>query len=268
MTQDFPPLELWTLPDGRVTALGNHVPPVRTVRIMRSLPDIPDSELREFDLRQNPHFPVKIKNQGSYGACNGHAAATSLEIARFFAGMPHVPLSSWLIYADLCRGYDRGSIIADALKHLKATGTCEESLVPHGTINPSRIGTQAREDAKRFRIEIGYEINSHRDMVIATHLRIPCNYSVPVNSSFDKLDSDGVPGNRAGIHNHAVCGGLGIKKSAKHGWIVLTANSWGQSWGDKGFFWAAEKTVAGSYPDAYAVSAVEYDPQDQPPVIA
>lgn len=262
------PLERWTLPNGLVTHLGNHVPEVRTVRIMRSLPDIPDSELREFDLRTNPHFPIRIKNQGNYGACNGHAAATSLEIAQWLSGAGYVPMSPWFVYAILCNGYDRGSIIADALKLLRDKGTCPESLVPHGTINPNRLSAEAKAQAARYRIEIGYEINSHRDMVIATHLRLPCNYSVPVNGNFNTLDSDGVPGNRSGIHNHAVCGGLGLKKTAKYGWVVLTANSWGQTWGQNGFFWAAEKTVAGSYPDAYCVTAIESDPNEPLPVIA
>jgi len=263
-----PSLDRWTLPDGSLTKLGNHVPEVRTVRVLGSLPDIPDSELREFDLRQNPYFPVKVKNQGSTGSCNGHAAATSLEICRFLAGDQHYALSPFFVYAILCRGIDRGSIISDALTLLKNQGTCPEEMVAYGTINPSRISAEAKTEAKRFRIEIGYEINSHRDLVIATHLRIPTNYSVPVNGNFNTLDADGVPGNRAGIHNHAVCGGLGLKKTAKYGWVVLTQNSWGTSWGDKGYYWAAEKTVAGSYPDAYGVVAVELDPNENPPVIA
>lgn len=257
----------WDIPGG-VTRLGCIAPEVRTYRVMAKLPDIPDSELREFDLRQNPYFPVKVKNQGNKGACNGHAAASSGEIARFLAGLGYVPLSAWLIYADLCRGIDRGSVIADALQHLEQKGTCEESLVPYGTIQPGQISATARENAKRFRIEIGFEINSHRDLVIATHLRMPSNFSVPVNSNFNTLDADGVPGNRSGAHNHAVCGGLGLRKSAKYGWTVLTQNSWGQQWGDKGYFFAAEKTVQGSYPDAYAVSAVIYDPEDDAVITA
>jgi hypothetical protein len=263
------PLDAWRLPDGTVTFLGNHVPSQRTLRIMRALPDIPDSELREFDLRTSKHFTIKVKNQSNTGSCNGHAAATSLEIANFFAGAQYTPLSPFFIYAILCNGYDQGSIIADALKLLKETGTCPELLVPHGTINPRKLSTEAKAAAKRFRIEIGYEINSHRDLVVATHLRLPSNFSLPVNSGFDNLDADGVPGNRAGIHNHAVCGGLGLKKTQKHGWVVLAQNSWGTNWGDKGFFWAAEKTVAGLYPDAYCVSAIEYDPTDNlPPILA
>lgn len=260
-------LELWNLPGGTV-GLGCIVPETRTVRLVTKLPDIPDSELKQFDMRANPYYPIKIKNQGNRGACNGHAAATSDELARFLAGLQYVPLSAWMIYADLCRGVDRGSIIADALVHLRDKGTCEEPLVPYSTIAPGKISAEARENAKRYRVEIGFEINSHRDLVVATHLRMPSNFSVPVNSNFNTLDSDGVPGNRAGIHNHAVAGGFGLKYSQKHGWLVLTANSWGTSWGDRGYFWAAEKTVQGSYPDAYAVSAVEYDPEDPLPVAA
>lgn len=222
-----------------------------------------------------PVYNLEVEGDNSYVAegvgvhnCNGHAAATSLELARFFAGESYVTLSPFFIYSILCGGVDRGSIISEALTLLRDRGTCPDELVPHGTINPNKLSTTAKTEAKRFRVEIGYKINSHRDMVVATHLRIPLNYSVAVNSNFNTLDSDGVPGNRAGSHNHAVSGGMGLKKTAKYGWVVLTANSWNTNWGDRGFFWAAEKTIAGSYSDAYGVVAVEFDPNDPPPSLA
>ena len=223
-----------------------------------------------------PVYNLEVEGDNSYVAegvgvhnCNGHAAATSLEIANYLAGALYTPLSPFFIYAILCRGYDQGSNIADALKLLQTTGTCPEPLVPAGTINPNRLSAEAKAAASRFRIEIGYEINSHRDLVIATHLRMPSNFSVPVNSNFDSLDSDGVPQNRPGVHNHAVTGGLGLKKTQKHGWVVLARNSWGTQWGLRGDFYAAERTVQGSYPDAYTIAAIEYDPSDLlPPLLA
>ena len=142
-------LDKWVLPNGQIVSLGNTEPPVDLILPVRGvLPDVPEHKWQEFDLRKDTSYPVKIKNQGSYGACNGHAAASSLEDARYIAGLGYVPLSAWLVYADLCNGVDRGSSIAEALTLLQKSGTCDDALVPHGVINPRRIDAGARENAK------------------------------------------------------------------------------------------------------------------------
>jgi hypothetical protein len=258
----------WVLPDGTLVGLGNHEPPDDVVvRVSGQLPDIPKSEWREFDLRTDSTYKVKVKDQGQYGACNGHAAATSLEIARYIAGMEHVDLSAWLVYADLCNGRDVGSNISQALLHLESKGTCEDTLVKHGTINPRNIQQAARDNAKRYKIEIGYRINNFNDMCVAAQLRMPFNYSVPVNGNFNTLDRNGVPGNRSGWHNHAVTGGLYMKKLSDGTWIVGSQNSWTERWGNRGYFSAAERTVEGRGFDAYSVTAVTVDPQNLPPKV-
>lgn len=257
----------WFLPDGTETQLGNQLPPADLVLPVRgTLPDIPESEWRPFDFRDDPRYPVKLKKQGQYGACNGHAAASGEEDSRYIAGLPHVDLSAWLPYADMCRGYDRGSSIAEALVHLTNDGTCEERFVPWGTINPARISAEARENAKRYRVEIGYRITSFREMCIACQLRMPVNFSVPVNSSFNSLDAEGRPQNRAGWHNHAVQAGFAMAKTRDGGWKVGMRNSWGEEWGAKGFCWIDERNLQGSGFDAYCLQAVESDPQRMPPV--
>jgi len=261
-------LEQWVLPDGTATALGNHRPPEEfSFPVRAGLPDLPESQWREFDLRANSDYPVKIKNQGSFGACNGHAAASAAEDARYVAGLDYVPLSPWMIYADLCNGFERGSIIAEALTHCERKGTCNDSLVPHGTINPRKISSEARENAKRFKIEIGYRISDFREMCIACQLRMPINFSVPVNAGFNMLDAEGVPRNRAGWHNHAVQAGFAMKRG-KNGWLIGMRNSWGEQWGINGYCWVSAATVKGSGFDAYAILATEYDPQQAPPPIA
>lgn len=261
-------LESWFLPDGTETFLGNHAPqPDTLIPVRGNLPDIPESEWREFDLRTDPDYPVKIKDQGRYGACNGHAAASSLEIARYIAGLKHTDLSAWLVYADLCGGWDRGSIIAEALTHLQSKGTCEDSLVPHGTIAPSRIPSAARQNAKRYKIEIGYRINNFREMCIAAQLRLPFNFSVPVNSGFNSLDQHDMPQNRSGWHNHAVTGGVYMKKLPTGIWVVGMQNSWRDSWGRKGYCSIGEKNIQGSGFDAYTVAAVAYDPENPAPTL-
>lgn len=256
-------LEHWLDTGGQVRALGNNPSPMEYRSIgAGQLPDIPESEWREFDLREVPGYPVKVKDQGNYGACNGHAAASSLEIARFIAGYGHHDLSAWMVYADLCQGIDRGSNIAQALVHLKDKGTCRGELVLHGTINPTRIMPVARTDAKRFRIEIGYRLETFRDLCIASQLMQPFNFSIPVNSDFNTLDAEGCPRNRPGAHNHAVTGGLAMKKMANGKWKIGWLNSWSTRWGQGGYAWLAEHNVDGYYWDAYSVQATHYDPED------
>src|SRR5262249_3693928 len=90
-------------------------------------PDNPvwkESDWHEFD-----EWPagIRIKNQNGRGACNGHASALALELARHVAGMPHVPLSAWFIYAVLCNGLDTGSSILAALDFWPGRGTAPES---------------------------------------------------------------------------------------------------------------------------------------------
>lgn len=261
-------LNKWVLPDGSETFLGNHAPqPDTFIPVRGNLPDIPESEWKEFDLRDDQAYPIKIKNQGRYGACNGFAAASSLEIARYVAGLDYAGLSGWMVYADLCGGWDRGSVIAEALVQLQNRGTCEDSLVPYGTINPSRIPSSARENAKRYKIEIGYRINNFREMCIAAQLRMPFNFSVPVNSSFNSLDQYDRPQNRSGWHNHAVTGGMYMKKLPTGDWVIGMQNSWDVPWGRKGYCSIGEKNIQGSGFDAYTVMAVAYDPQDPAPRI-
>lgn len=259
-------LNYWPTPDNQWRALGNFpAPSGRMLATLGSLPDVPRSQWVEFDLTTAPNYPVKIKDQGQRGACNGHAAASSLEIARWIADQPYHGLSAWLVYAILCNGWDRGSSIADALELLEKTGTCEESLVPWGEINPARISATARQDAGRFRIEIGYKLESFQDLCVAAQLRQPFNFSVPVNGNFNTLDSFGRPCNHAGSHNHAVTGGMGMKKTATGEWLVKMQNSWGTGWGQGGYCWIGEKNIQGWGFDAYSVVATVVDPLNLPP---
>lgn len=260
-------LQSWLTLDGETRYLGNHESYFKLAS-GKQLPDIPESQWKEFDLRDDPKYPVKIKDQNGKGACNGHAAASSLEIGRYISGVDHVPLSPWLVYADLCNGWDVGSSIAEALVYLEQNGTCTESMVAYATINPGKIPAGARLDAKRFKIEVGYRLDSFKDLCIATQLRMPFNFSVPVNSSFNTLDKDGVPGNRAGMHNHAVCGGMGMKRLPSGKWAILMQNSWGTQWGWNGYCWITERNVEGRGWDAYCVAATVADPSNLPPILA
>jgi hypothetical protein len=262
-------LSVWIVPNGDPRYLGNKPPPQGLMLSTKyTLPDLLDSELKEFDLRDNPDYPVMVKDQNGRGACNGHSAASSFEDAWYISGQPYSPMSAWSVYAPLCNGRDEGSSIAEALQLVSDYGISEESYVPYGTIDPRRLTPEALANRGRYRIEIGCKITTFREMLVAAHMRMPFNYSVPVNTGFNNLDAEGVPDNRPGIHNHAVSAGFALKRSAKYKWLIPTRNSWSPKWGRfDGYFNCAEKTIRGTWFDGYCVLATISDPQFLPPAL-
>ncbi len=253
---------------GEIRFLGQVPPPVGSfVETMESqVTAIDPSQWVEFEYADSP---VKIKDQNGKGACNGHAAATSLEWARFIAGYTHFDLSAWFVYAILCNGIDRGSNIGDALSLLSKQGTSLDASVPYATINPGRIPSPARTEASRFRVEIGAPLRNFADMMSATQANKPGNFSICVGGSFNRLDSDGCVGYSPGWGNHAVTFGLGAKKSKSGEWLIKCQNSWAERWGLNGFFYIrAQHVDRQSMFEAYCVGVAAEDLQDplKPPV--
>ena len=252
------------LPDGR--GMGRVVDRTRRkAAIPRFGIELPDSELSAFE----DQVPLTIKNQNGYGSCNPHAAAAALEYARWVAGLDHIELDPWPMYADLCGGIDQGSMILDALAYATENGVAPKGICPYGTIHPGRVPQEARNQARRFRLEIGSAISSWREMVSAAMLRQSMNASLRASSAFDRLDAEGVPGATRGAGNHAIMLGGGLKFSTKHGWLIKGRNSWDELWGIQGCFWMAEKHWANqSYRECYVNKAPTDDPQDDnPPVV-
>ena len=281
MTFDDAPLELRDDEDsalpvidagGEYRVLGHIPPPFRNVsaRPFGAVPKIPEDEWVEFDLRKTPGFTatIPVLDQNGKGACNGHAAASSLMIARFLSGQTFVKLSPWYVYAKLCNGIDAGSNIGDALKLLQSEGTCRFESVPYGTINPRRIPDQAEQEAKSYRIEVGNPLTTFAELMSATQLFRPFNFSIRVGGGFNNLDADGCPPVAVGPGNHAVCGGLGAKRMRNGKMAFLALNSWTDGWGDGGYFWVHEGHFAHqSWFEAYDIQAgfdVSGDPMNPP----
>lgn len=255
---------------GEIRKLG-HIPPPEGRKLF-----IPGPPLLQIDEKDWVEFEydtsnVDIKNQGNRGACNGHAAATSLEWARWLAGMSRESLSAWYVYAILCNGVDSGSNIGDALTLLSKQGTCLDSSVPYSTINPRALSAASKVEAGRFKLEIGSALASFNDMMMATQAGRPGNYSIRVGNSFNNLDSEGVPGYSSGYGNHAVTFGIGARKMKNGQWKIKWQNSWGSSWGQGGYAWVTARAIDGQPGfEAYCVEAPQDDPSDplNPPAIA
>ena len=219
---------------------------------------IPQAEWTEFDEWPNS---VKVKDQGNFGACNGHATASGGELVRYVAGMPHVDLSAWGVYAVLCNGFDRGSSIMDAFALIKDRGVPPDSTVPYGTINPRKIAASAWEQAKRFRMELGVRVTAQQQIMTAVQRREPLNLSICVGAGFDDLDAEGIARLGTGTDNHAVTIYGGAKRAKNGRWIVKMLNSWSPRWGLKGFCWLYLDSLARSrYFECYGLSSFVLDP--------
>lgn len=254
----------------RIFGLG-HVPERGKPRFAAPMAaTMPRSEWREFDVTAEDH-PVPVKDQGQYGACNGHAAATSAEWARWLDGMTHAELSPWFVYAILCGGVDRGSNIGQALDLLRKAGTCRFGSLPWGTIDPNRINTATRAEAVNYRVELGESLPDFDAIMTAVQLRRPGNLSVRViRSDLFVVDDEGVVPVRRGAGDHAVAFVPAAKKLRNGEWAVKFQNSWTDAWGDGGYGWITRRHYDDqSYREAYSVVApldTPGDPTNPPPV--
>jgi hypothetical protein len=236
-----------------------------------AVPVIPESQWREFDLTTQPGFPVTVKDQNGKGACNGHATATAMELARWLHGQPHVPLSGWFPYAILCGGWDRGSSIGEALTLIQKTGLAPESQVAYGTINPTRLSKDAYDVATNFKAEVGIALDSWDQIMSAVQLRmggVDISIRVPSFGGWD-LDSEGVVPVSKGQGNHAICAGLGAKRLKNGQWAIKWQNSWTTKWGQNGYAWYTREHWEGqNLREAYVIRTPAENQRDDsnPPV--
>lgn len=225
---------------------------------------IPESEWIPGDFGPST-WGLAVKDQGAYGACNGHAAASAVEWAFALTGFQDesrksYAFSAWWVYAILCNGVDRGSNIGDALDLCASRGVCRDALVPHGTINPGRLSTAAKADALDYRIELSARPVNGVQVMSCLQRGEPVNLSVYVGSGFDRLDSDGVPAvYPTSPGNHAVMAIPGTyKRSSKWGPLFKVQNSWGAQWGQQGCFWLPFQALDRQpWFEAYSVRAVQ-----------
>ena len=262
MSEDLKPIII----GGEERRLG-WVPPTDAPKLVCAAPlfALPKEAWTEFELID----ATAVKDQGSRGACNGHAAASTLELCYWIGiGDVHpVPLSAWYVYANLCGGWDRGSCIGDALAWLQEHGTCKDSLVQYSTINPRYLTADAKADAQNHRISQGAALQEWDDICNAVQLRRPVNLSVRATSGWGTVDRDGVPPIAGGGGNHAVAVGWGMR--FKDGdWQVKMQNSWGLRWGQGGYCWLTRQHWdLQTYKEAYYVESASMVPGTEPPVI-
>jgi hypothetical protein len=261
---------------GKILALGHHANLVgKRVPVRGSIRLIPRDQWAEYEVPMGTApglCPVRVKNQNGYGACNAHSACSGLEASRWRSGLKHFPFDPWWSYAILCGGWDRGSYIEDAIKLLLERGVPPEGTMPYGTYNPNRIPSSSYDISGRYKAEIGVTTTDFDEVCSACQQGMFGNISMRAGSGFTNLDADGVCGIHAGIGNHAVCYGWGMKKCTRGPhrgkWASKILNSHGTDYGLGGFFWMVEDHFEyQQYISGYSISAPVDGPDDPSPIV-
>lgn len=95
-------------------------------------------------------------NQGSIGSCNAAAKVGMMYRVADRIGMDHVPLSENDLYIQINGGYDRGSLLSDALENGQHVGVSPRVLnagtYPYQAYRRSQVSSAILEEAKRVRI--------------------------------------------------------------------------------------------------------------------
>lgn len=204
------------------------------------------------DLR--PHCGP-ILDQQSLGSCTSNAIASALEFDQKKQGLPEATPSRLFIYynersMEGTVNSDSGAMIRDGIKSVNRQGACAESLWPYDiskfTIKPP---TSCYQNALSHRA-ISYQrvTRSLAQMKGCLASGFPFVFGITVYESFesDQATQTGIIPMPAAYEQ--VLGGHAILMvgydSARH--VFYFMNSWGTSWGDKGF---------GYIPEAYMLDS-------------
>lgn len=211
------------------------------------LPDKPDSrDFKQFvPLVSLPSsvdltvFVPPIKSQGSIGSCGSHALCTGMETLYAYKKSDwSMPLSElWHYYQVriLSGNYpeDSGQTGRDAMKIANQEGVSPEKLCPYNTLNyNSKPSVFADGFARWFKIKEYNRCSGEQQIKSALAYSQVVWLGIPVaNSVFSyrsgtlKYPADPIVG------GHAICI-VGYDDATK---TFKFVNSWGNSWGEKGF---------------------------------
>jgi C1A family cysteine protease len=219
---------------------------------------------------------VKILDQGQLGSCTCNAIAQIIRAAMLFAGAsPDTEFLSRLWAYTLAtaaegnKGQDVGTHLATVIDELADQGFCKESIWPYDISTfghrPSLECDRSAFD-QRAQASIAYhqiiEEGEARLTVIRQALTAGklVAFGTPVTEAFcssdptDIVDRPKSGGAIAGGHALTMCG---YEQDARFGERYLIANSWGNSWGNRGFFWMSPAYLTwGETSDLWLVSKV------------
>ena len=186
----------------------------------------------------------RIKDQAQFGTCVGKAVSSTAEAGyKHKQKLPEGGLSSLYIYVR-CKQEDgipnvEGTYPRVALKVVQKEGTAPEHKFPYSLLRDvfklPTIPDAAREATGNYRVKAYarlWTLDEIKQALAAGKIVVA---GILVTNSFVSWDGKGTIGVPEGTiyGGHAVvfCGYDDSRKA------VRGLNSWGEKWGDKGFFW-------------------------------
>jgi C1A family cysteine protease len=186
----------------------------------------------------------KVEDQGDLGSCTANALVGALEFLEKKDKVSYVDLSRLFIYynervIEHTTKSDSGAMLRDGIKTLAKQGVCSEAKWPY-TISKFKV----KPTASCYKEALTHQITSYQRLQTLDETRaclaegFPFVFGFTVYESFEsqQIARTGVvpmpqPGERV-VGGHAVMA-VGYDDSKK---TFTVRNSWGESWGLKGYF--------------------------------
>jgi hypothetical protein len=238
------------------------VDPPRNEELPKPKPqDLPE-ELRNVDpkdivdLRK---YCSPIGDQKQTGRCKAYAMTHGFEMLRIMANKKHEELSTnyTMLRTHKLLGkftsYEKAHTAADGtpgtiepLKNLIKYGICSAKLWPNDDKKPKVSEQEMDADAANYKIKLNPVNVGIEDVKKMLTKGIPVEFYMNTGTEFQKIGRDGIlrqaekPSGKHGCHSMLIVGYIGN--------YYIVKNSWGTSWGDKGYCYITKKALVESSP--------------------
>ena len=194
------------------------------------------------ETRFDPRTVLHVEQQGNVGACQGHSISSCLEWCYIIeTGDVNLQLSRAMGYYESQRldgiTGDNGSTISAGVKLATNTGICEESLWPYvGKYRNTRPNnwSEITTNAAKYKIGQSRKLTTYDGVRTflgsgqgAVHIGI--GWGSGMNASVLERFSPGSGGHSVGLYS------LSDRVDGQGQPYIWMMNSWGSSWGNKGW---------------------------------
>lgn len=195
------------------------------------------------DLR--PHMPA-IYDQGEIGSCVWNALVRMVHFLFILSGTKHILMPSRLFgyfntrVVENSAASDSGCQIRDAIKSFVSTGDVSEVDWPYKASNVLKTPPKVLYPKAKLLHAVKYmRITSLNDMKHCLSTGYPVEIGISVYESFESnnVSKTGIvpmPGPKESLLGGHAITVVGYNDEKEH---LICANSWGDGWGDHGYFY-------------------------------